>query len=251
MNELQGLRALVTGGGAGIGHAIAVGLSAAGAEVLVCDIDAATEPDIVGDVGDVGDVDAMFATVDERLGGLDLLVNNVGIGGPTAPVADTDPGQFDETMRVNVGGPFHCTRSAVPRLRESKNPSIVTISSTAGYLGFPLRSAYAASKWAVIGLTKTWAMELGPAGIRVNAVCPGSVGGDRMNTIIEREAEARGESRERIRELYTDQSSMRTFIEGADIAAAVVWLASPAARYVSGQVLSVDGNTETLRTTWD
>ena len=251
MSDLDGLRVVVTGGGAGIGGAVVSSMTEAGAEVLVADIDPATEPDVVADVADESHLASLFDAVDERLGGLDALVNNVGIAGPTAAVDDTDPTGFDETMRVNVGGTFRCTRLAVPRLRRSDNPSIVSISSTAGYLGFPLRSAYAASKWAVIGLTQTWAMELGPAGIRVNAVCPGSVGGDRMEGIIAREAEARGESPDAVRDLYRDQSSMRTFIDGADIGAAVVWLSSPEARFVSGQVLSIDGNTETLRTTWD
>ncbi len=251
MSELAGRRAVVTGGGSGIGRAIASALGDAGATVLVADVDVATAPVVVCDVADGDAVAALSAEVAERLGGLDLLVNNVGVAGPTAPVADTDPGEFDETVRVNVGGTFRCTRLAVPRLRASGNPSIVNISSTAGWLGFPLRSAYTASKWAVVGLTKTWAMELGPAGIRVNAVCPGTVAGPRMDGVFQREADARGRTPDEIRALYADQTSMRAFVEGADIAAAVVWLASPAARYVSGQVLSVDGHTETLRTTWD
>ncbi len=129
--------------------------------------------------------------VNARIGGLDVLVNNVGIAGPTAAVDEMDPAAFDHCVRVNLGSMFRCTRSAVPLLRQLPG-SIVNISSTAGIFGYPLRSPYVAAKWGVIGLTKTWAMELGPDGIRVNAICPGSVGGSRMDGVIEREAAATG-----------------------------------------------------------
>ena len=163
--RLGGLRALVTGGGQGIGAAITTCLRRDGATVLVTDANPATDPDVVADVSSTADVDRLFGVVRERLGGLDLLVNNVGIAGPTAAVEDMDPDAFDECVRIDLGSMFRCTRLAVPMLRERKG-SIVNISSTAGLFGFPLRSPYAAAKWGVIGLTKTWAMELGPDGIR-------------------------------------------------------------------------------------
>lgn len=247
MESLDGLRALVTGGGAGIGAAITASLRTRGATVLVVDLSSATVPDVVADVAVTADVERVFAEVSARLGGLDLLVNNVGIAGPTAPVEAMDPDEFDRCVQVNLGSAFRCTRLAVPMLRESKG-SIVNISSTAGIFGYPLRSPYAAAKWGVIGLTKTWAMELGPHGVRVNAICPGSVGGERMDGVIAREAAARGVADADIRHAYEQQVSMRSFIEARDIGETIAFLASPAARFISGQVLSVDGHTETLAT---
>lgn len=245
--RLTGVRALVTGGGAGIGKAIASCLRRDGAQVLIADIDSATDPDVVADVSTTHGVDKVFEAVRSTLGGLDLLVNNVGVAGPTAAVADMDPDEFDRCIQINLGSVFRCTRLAVPLLRERKG-SIVNISSTAGILGYPLRSPYAAAKWAVVGLTKTWAMELGPEGIRVNAICPGSVGGPRMDGVIEREATLLGVQNAEVRRAYEQQVSMRSFIEASDIGETIAFLASPAARFINGQVLSVDGHTETLST---
>jgi len=249
MSELTGLRALVTGAGSGIGAAIAARLKQGGAEVLIADVDPTTSPDVVADVSDTAAVAELFDRVRSTLGGLDVLVNNVGVAGPTAAVEDMDPDAFDDCVRINLGSMFRCTRLAVPMLRELPG-SIVNISSSAGIFGYPLRSPYAAAKWGVVGLTKTWAMELGAAGIRVNAICPGSVGGLRMDGVIEREAAARDVSPASIRAAYEQQVSMGSFVDATDIAEAAAFLASPAARFVSGQVLGVDGHTETLRTSY-
>jgi NAD(P)-dependent dehydrogenase (short-subunit alcohol dehydrogenase family) len=246
MDGMTGLRALVTGGGSGIGAAIANALAEHGVRVMVVDADPATSPDVVGDVGDTAAVDALFAEVTARMGGLDVLVNNVGIAGPTGRVEEMDPADFDHCVRVNLGSMFRCTRKAVPLLRHLPG-SIVNISSTAGIFGYPLRSPYVAAKWGVIGLTKTWAMELGGDGIRVNAICPGSVGGPRMDGVIEREATLTGVPPSQLRSAYESQVSMGSFVDAADVAEAVVFLSSPAARFISGQVLGVDGHTETLR----
>ena len=163
--SLTGLRALVTGGGAGIGRAIADCLVREDARVMVVDVDAATNPDVVADVSTTAGVDSVFAAVRTGLGGLDLLVNNVGVAGPTAAVENMDPDDFDRCVQICLGSAFRCTRAAVPLLREgppSRQRSIINISSTAGLFGYPLRSPYVAAKWGVIGMTKTWAMELGP-----------------------------------------------------------------------------------------
>src|SRR3954464_16068483 len=247
MSELTGLRALVTGAGSGIGAAIAARLKEGGAAVMIVDVDPATSPDVVADVADTSAVDEVFAQVRDRLGGLDVLINNVGVAGPTAAIDEMDPDAFDECVRVNLGSMFRCTRLAVPMLRELPG-SIVNLSSSAGIFGYPLRSPYVAAKWGVVGLTKTWAMELGSAGIRVNAICPGSVGGQRMDGVIEREAAATGVSPDALRAGYEKQVSVGSFVDATDIAEAAAFLSSPAARFISGQVLGVDGHTETLRT---
>lgn len=249
-HDLTGMRALVTGGGSGIGRAIAGALTAHGAVVHVADIDPTTSPDHVVDVSDAEAVSQMFSTIDRDLGGLDILVNNMGVAGPTGRVDLTDPDEFDRCLQVNAGSTFRCTSQAARRMVGAGSGAIVNISSTAGHFGYPLRSAYAASKWAIEGLTATWAMELGRFGVRVNAVCPGSVGGPRMDGVIQREAQSLGTDPDSIRNGYTDQVSMRSFVDATDIAAMVTFLVSPAARFVNGEVISVDGHTETLRTTW-
>lgn len=244
--SLGGLRVLVTGGGSGIGKSIAEAMARAKARVVVCDADYITNPDFVCDVSKSDDVKKMFEFVQRELGGLDVLVNNVGVPGPTARVDEMDADAYDECVRINLGGTFRCTKAAVPMLLKTKG-SIINISTSAGIFGYPLRSPYVAAKWGIIGLTKSWAMELGAEGVRVNAICPGSVSGPRMTGVIEREAAATGVSAEKIRQGYADQVSMKTFIDATDIAAAAVFLSSPAARFITGQVLPVDGNIETMR----
>ena len=249
--SLKGLRALVTGGGSGIGRVIADCLLREGASVIAADLDASTKPDVVADVSTTAGVDSLFGVVRDQLGGLDLLVNNVGVAGPTAAVENMDPDEFDRCVQICLGSAFRCTRAAVPLLREGSSDrqrSIINISSTAGLFGYPLRSPYVAAKWGVIGMTKTWAMELGPEGIRVNAICPGSVGGPRMDGVIEREAATVGLPERDIRAAYEGQVSMRSFIDASDIGEVIVFLASPAARFINGQAFAVDGHTETLST---
>ena len=249
--SLAGLRALVTGGGAGIGRVIADCLQREGARVMVVDVAGATNPDVVADVSTTTGVDSVFKAVRSELGGLDLLVNNVGVAGPTAAVENMDPDEFDRCVQTCLGSAFRCTRAAVPMLREStreRQRSIINISSTAGLFGYPLRSPYVAAKWGVIGMTKTWAMELGPEGIRVNAICPGSVGGPRMDGVIERESATVGLPAAEIRAAYESQVSMRSFIDATDVGEVIVFLASPAARFINGQAFAVDGHTETLST---
>ncbi|HJO98306.1 MAG: SDR family oxidoreductase [Acidimicrobiales bacterium] len=246
-------RVLVTGGTSGIGRAMVQAFLDTDATVHVADL-AGTPPEGASmtrtDVSDEGSVDELFDAVEEHLGGLDVLCNNVGIAGPTGPIEALDVDDWDQTMAVNVRSMFLVCRRAVSLLRRAGGGSILNTSSTAGITGYPMRSPYATSKWAVVGLGATLAMELGELGIRVNTICPGSVGGDRMDRVIAAEATAAGTGEAEIRTGYENQVSMRTFVDAEDIAAMAVFLASPAARLVNGQTISVDGGLETLRNTW-
>lgn len=254
---MDDLRVVITAGGAGIGRATAEHFAQSGASVMICDIDPLALDDacgreridgVVADVSDTASVDAFMAHALEELGGLDVLVNNAGIAGPAGVLEDVDPEAVTHTLDVDVTSMFRTSRHAIPVMKEQGSGVIVNISSTAGLFGFPYRSAYAAAKWAVIGLTKTMAMELGEFGIRVNAVCPGSVAGPRMDHVIDLEAAASGRSADDIREGFERQVSLRTFVDAADIAATIAFLSSPAASKISGQVIPVDGHTESMRT---
>ena len=254
--QVEGQCVVVTAGASGIGRAMVDAFLEAGARVHVADLPGhgADLPDGVGftggDVSRPADVDRLFDDVSASLGSVDVLCNNVGIAGPTGPIEEVDVDSWDETMAVNVRSMFLCCRRVVPLMREAGGGVILNTSSTAGVVGFPLRSPYAASKWAVVGLGATLAMELGEFGIRTNTLCPGSVGGARMDRVIAAESEVTGVGSGEVRGRYEDQVSMRTFVQGRDIAAMAVFLASPAARYVNGQVIAVDGGLESLRTTF-
>jgi NAD(P)-dependent dehydrogenase (short-subunit alcohol dehydrogenase family) len=243
---------LISGAATGIGRKIADAFIAAGADVIICDssADAISEFSAVypaatavqADVSKPADVDRVFADLKK----LDVLINNAGISGPSAAVEDVATDAWDQCIAVNLSGAFYMTNRAVPLLKNSGGGSIINMSSSAGLFGTPMRSPYAASKWGLIGLTKTWAMELGPHNIRVNAVCPGCVSGPRIEGVIERDAKERGVSSEEIRDVYQRQSSMRTFVSPEEIADTVLFLASDKAGKISGQAMSVDGHTETL-----
>jgi len=255
-DDLQDKRVIITAGGAGIGRAIANAFCAAGARVHVCDIDAEALADArdqwpalgttLTDVAEPDQVDRLFDEAIGRLGGLDFMVNNAGIAGPTAAVEDCDLEGWRRTLAVNLDGTFYCARRAIPHLKAAGGGAIVNMSSSAGLFGYPLRSPYVAAKWAIIGFTKTLAMELGPFGIRANAICPGPVSGPRMDRVIAAQAAARGVPEQQIRDSYTRNVSLRRFIEPEDIANAVLYLCSPAGAKVSGQAFPVDGHTESL-----
>jgi len=247
---------LVTGGAAGIGCAIANRFSAEGWRVHVCDADSASVRRFqaempgssanVADVSNLSQVDETFDEVASRYGRLDVLVNNAGMSGPTAPVEEIAPADWDRTVAVGLNGQFYCTRRAVPMLKAAGGGSIILISSSAAFFGYPLRTPYTACKWALIGFMKTLAMELGPHRVRVNAICPGSVRGPRIDGVIERDAAKRGLTAAEIRRVYERQTSLRSFVDAEDIANAAFFLASPQGAMISGQALGVDGHTESL-----
>jgi len=255
--SVSGLKVLITASATGIGFAVAKAFVESGAEVHICDINSEKLETCTrslpgagitcADVSDPAEVDKLFEEVASQLNGLDVLINNAGIAGPTAPIEDVDPQDWERTMAVNINGQFYCARRAVPLLKDAGGGSIINMSSSAGLLGYPMRSPYAASKWAIIGLTKTMAMELGEFGIRVNAVCPNAVEGPRMDAVIAAEAKAKGISEADVYKDLVQGTSMRTFVTTDDISSMILFLCSNAGSRISGQALSVDGFTETLR----
>jgi NAD(P)-dependent dehydrogenase (short-subunit alcohol dehydrogenase family) len=254
--DLEGARVLVTAGAGGIGLATARAFAQEGARVHVCDVDEAaldalrTTDATLGrtacDVADRASVARLFEEVGGSLGGLDVLVNNAGIAGPTGRCEDLDPEAWERTLAINITGQFNCARLAIPLLRQSRNASIANLSSAAGRFGFPLRTPYAASKWAVIGFTKSLSMELGPEGIRVNAICPGSVAGPRIDSVIANKAAARGVAPDVVRNELVNKASLKRLITAEDVAHAIVFLASRLAANISGHALPVDGDTQSL-----
>lgn len=249
--SLEGKRAFITAGGAGMGRATALAMHKLGAQVFTCDVDAqalSTLPDgIKAFVSDVSNPDAVDAMFDEILpGGLDILVNNAGIGGPTKPVEDVTNEEWRACMSVCIDSQFFCARRAVPTFRKQKSGVIINLVSAAGILGFPNRSPYVAAKWAVTGFTKTLAMELGQDNIRVNGIVPGNVNGERMERVIKAHAEAEGLDPEEVRRLYGIGVSMQCYVDPEEIADMICFLCSDYGRHVSGQIVGVDGHTETL-----
>lgn len=257
LRPAPGLRVLVTAGANGIGAAIARAFAEAGALVHVCDIDRSAldrlvteHPGITSSMADVAierEVDLVFDDVVGALGGLDVLVNNAGVSGPTGAIESLDPGHWERTVAVNLNSQFLFARRAVPLLKQSRaNPCIVAMGSVAGRLGYAYRTPYAATKWAIVGLAKSLAIELGPHGVRINALLPGTVEGDRMSGVIAARAAATGVGVEAMREEYIRKISLRRMVTADDVAAMALYLCSPAARNVTGQAISVDGNVEYL-----
>lgn len=246
---------LVTAGASGIGKEIAETFLANGCSVHVCDINPAaikvfmelnpSATATVADVSSVEDVDRIFADIESMYGRLDVLVNNAGVSGPTAEAHEIEPADWDRTIAIDLNGAFYCARKAIPFLKRSVG-SIINMSSTAGIMGCPGRAPYVASKWAIVGLTKTLAMELGKHGVRVNAICPGSVSGERIDRVVASDAKRQGKSEEEIRNIYQSQVSMRQFVSATDVANMALFLSSDMGRMVSGQAIGVDGHTETL-----
>jgi NAD(P)-dependent dehydrogenase (short-subunit alcohol dehydrogenase family) len=258
MAELRadGQRVLVTAGASGIGRAIAEVLAEAGARVHICDVDDTALSDLRRDLPEIGAtnadvsndaaVDQLFRDVQSRLGGLDVLVNNAGLAGPTGPVEEIDPVAWRRCLEVGLTGQFLCARGAVPLLKAAGRGVIINMSSVAGRLGYAFRTPYSATKWGVIGFTQSLAKELGPSNITVNAILPGIVEGPRMEGVIRSRAQTLGISYEEMEGRYLERISLRRMVSPQDVAHMVLFLVSPLGRNISGQSLSVCGNVETL-----
>lgn len=243
-------RVLITAGASGIGLAMARAFKAEGASVFVCDIDeqaleAAAQEGFLAARGDMArraEIEAMVPAAVTALGGLDVLINNAGIAGLTLPVEQMPPDAWDKVVAVNLTAMFDVTRLAIPFLKQSAAGVIINMSSVAGRFGFENRSPYAATKWGVIGLTKTLAIELGKYGIRANAIAPGAVEGDRIERVFAGRAQISGRSLDEVRADAFAAQSIKAMVDPNDIAALAVFLASPAAKAISGQVIPIDND---------
>jgi NAD(P)-dependent dehydrogenase (short-subunit alcohol dehydrogenase family) len=247
-------RILITAGAGGIGLAIAKAFVARGARVHIADVNAEAvqaitqqNPGITGTVGDVSkaaDLDTLFGEVQKRLGGLDVLVNNAGISGATAPVAEYPLDTWHAVVNVNLTGTFMVTQRAIPLLKQSAAGSIIVMSSLAGRFGYPNRVAYSTTKWGLVGFAKTLSLELGPYGITTNTIHPGAVDGPRIQSVFEGRAKVSGRSVEEEAALALANQSVKKFIDPADIAELAVFLAGPHARTISGQMFPIDGDSK-------
>lgn len=245
------MQVLITAGASGIGLAMARAFAEKKYAVWITDVDQ-DALDVAPrewcktrvDASDEPGMAALFELISDRWGRLDVLCANAGIAGPTARIEDVNLADWQRCVSVNLEGAFLATKYAAPLMKSAGKGAIVFTSSTAGIYGYPNRAPYAAAKWGIIGLMKTAAMELGPHGIRANAICPGAVEGPRMEGVLEREATAKGMTRDQVYDGYAAGTSMRSWVTAEDIANMAVFLGSPQARLVSGQVIAIDGHTE-------
>jgi NAD(P)-dependent dehydrogenase (short-subunit alcohol dehydrogenase family) len=249
--DLGGYRVAISAGANGIGKVIADSFAACGASVFVSDIDeralaACEHPGVRADAGDPAGCDAFVDRAVGHLGGLDVLVNNAGIAGPTALVEHVTPAELDATLRIDLAAMFHCSRRAIPALRTNGGGAIINLSSAAGRFGFPLRAPYSAAKWGVIGFTKSLSIELGPDGIRVNAILPGPVDGPRIRAVIKAKAAVEKVSENEMTERMVATTSLKSFVTQQDIANMALYLASPFGTTISGQAISVDADMQSM-----
>src|SRR3989440_10000850 len=250
----QGLRVGVTAGASGIGYVIAQTFRDAGARVHICDVDvqalSRVKRDLpnqsLADVANTGDVDRLFEDVKRALGGLDVLVNNAGIAGPTAKVEDIDPEDWERCIAVDLNGMFYCTRKAMPMIKAAGGGSIINLSSAAGRHGFPQRSPYAAAKWGVVGFTKSLAAEAGPEKVRVNCILPGIVEGERIERVIAAKASAHGVPHEELRRRFLETTSLHSTVSAQDIANMALFVSTEAGARITGQPISVDADVRYL-----
>ena len=262
MNQLKlfNKKIVISAAADGIGWAIAQACMKNGAIVFITDRDVSALEKIskhelyqkqffseVVNTNNHDEVEKYFKSIKDKTDTIDALINNVGIAGPTGKLEDLNLNDWQETIDININSHFYYTKHAIPLLKNKGDGSIINLSSTAGLFGFPLRSPYAASKWAIVGITKTLSMELGEFNIRVNAICPGSVSGDRMKKVIKAKAESLGVSEEKVKQDYASYVSLGTFVEKEDIANTAIFLLSQEANKITGQIITVDGHTERMR----
>lgn len=254
--EVKGLRVLITAGAAGIGRAMTDVFHTAGAKVHICDVvQSALDETLkafpgvgatLADVSKLADVEKLFADAKRHLGGLDCLINNAGIAGPTGKIEDIAIEDWERCIAVDLNSLFYCTRLAMPMLKTANGGSIINLSSAAGRLGFPFRTPYAAAKWGVVGFSKSLSMEVGPDKVRVNAIQPGVVEGDRINRVIEAKAKALGISFDEQKKISLERVSMKKMVSAYDIANMALYLASPLGANITGQAISVCAGVEML-----
>ncbi len=259
LKTFKGKKVVISAGASGLGLEIAKKFLSLGAYVYICDIDTKYINNIHKNslynkrlfcehinVANENEVIIFFKKIKKKFKSIDCLINNVGIAGPTGLIEKMDSKEWSNTLHINVVSHFYFLKQAIPFMKKSKNGSIINLSSTAGIYGFPRRSPYAASKWAIIGLTKTVAMELGKYEIRVNAICPGSVSGPRMEKVIEAMAKSTKNNKKIIRRNLEAMTSIKGFVTKSDIANMCVFLMGKESKNITGQIFPVDGNTERM-----
>mgnify|MGYP001301620564 FL=1 len=257
--SLKNKKIVISAGASGIGWAITKICILRGAQVFLCDVDEKLIKKINKnnkyknkifayecDASNETDVINFFTKVLKKTKKIDALINNVGIAGPTGTLEKLDSEEWERTIQVNVVSHFYFTKQAIPMIKKNKSGSVINLSSGAGIMGFPLRSPYAASKWAIVGLTKTLAMELGKFKIRVNAVCPGTIKGDRMKRVVRDKAKFLKTSQRMIEKEFISMASMNSWIYEEDIGKMCAFLISSDAERISGQIIGVDGNATRL-----
>jgi NAD(P)-dependent dehydrogenase (short-subunit alcohol dehydrogenase family) len=251
--NLANQTAIVTGGGRGIGKAIALALARDGANVLVCGRHEETLKHTAAEIQKLGkqalaivtnvsqekEVEAMVESALSEFRGVNILVNNAGIAGPTAPITNVSKNDWDETIAVNLTSAFLCARAVLPGMIERRSGKIINIASVAGRMAYALRGPYAVSKWGMIGLTKTLAQEVGPHNIQVNAILPGPTAGERMQAVIDQRAQELGRSSEEVERLYVEGTALKRMVDPEHVAAMAVFLASGSGDSITGQAIDV------------
>jgi NAD(P)-dependent dehydrogenase (short-subunit alcohol dehydrogenase family) len=200
----------------------------------------------LADVAKLSDVDRLFQDVQRHLGGLDVLVNNAGIAGPTAKVEDIRPEDWDRCIGVDLNGMFYVTRKAMPLIKAAGGGSIINLSSIAGRFGFAMRTPYSAAKWAVVGFTQSLAVEAGPDKVRANCIQPGVVEGERVDRIIDAKAKTLGVPSSEVRDRMLEGVAMHTTVSAQEIANMALFLATEPGKHISGQAISVCGGARYL-----
>ena len=257
--KLRDKKIVISAAAEGIGWQITQTCLNEGARVFLCDIDINSLQKVYShklykkklfacrtDVSNEIEVINFFKEIKKKFTKIDALINNVGIAGPTGQLEKLNSKEWEKTIHINLNSHFYFLKQSIPLIKKSKNGSIINLSSTAGIFGFPLRSPYAASKWAIIGLTKTLAMELGKYNIRVNAICPGSVSGPRMDKVIDAMARSTKINKKLIRKNLESMTSIKGFVSKSDIADICIFLMGKESKNITGQVFPVDGNTERM-----